>query len=88
MICYIEVPFKAGLTVFRILFILFFVINLYCIVYFRWKELQISLEDRLKNLQSANREYGPDSQHFLSSKSFDIANYFSEMQIVEIPQYP
>ncbi|XP_063403799.1 dystrophin-like isoform X1 [Mytilus trossulus] len=32
----------------------------------RWKELQISLEDRLKNLQEAIREFGPDSQHFLS----------------------
>ncbi|ESO83438.1 hypothetical protein LOTGIDRAFT_169302 [Lottia gigantea] len=32
----------------------------------RWKALQISIEDRLKQLQDAFRDFGPNSQHFLS----------------------
>ncbi|XP_076445085.1 dystrophin-like isoform X2 [Babylonia areolata] len=32
----------------------------------RWKALQISIEDRLKQLQDALRAFGPNSQHFLS----------------------
>ncbi|XP_076466610.1 dystrophin-like isoform X3 [Babylonia areolata] len=32
----------------------------------RWKTLQISIEDRLKQLQDALRAFGPNSQHFLS----------------------
>ncbi|XP_061542706.1 dystrophin-related protein 2 isoform X2 [Phycodurus eques] len=33
----------------------------------RWKVLQGSIEERLKQLQDANRDFGPGSQHFLSS---------------------
>ncbi|XP_030302441.1 utrophin [Calypte anna] len=33
----------------------------------RWKLLQVSVEDRLKQLQEAHRDFGPSSQHFLSS---------------------
>ncbi|KAL5009782.1 hypothetical protein ScPMuIL_012087 [Solemya velum] len=33
----------------------------------RWKELQIAVEDRLKQLQEALRDFGPNSQHFLSA---------------------
>ncbi|XP_067674722.1 dystrophin-like isoform X3 [Haliotis asinina] len=32
----------------------------------RWKALQIAIEDRLKQLQEAYRDFGPNSQHFLS----------------------
>ncbi|XP_041352153.1 dystrophin-like isoform X2 [Gigantopelta aegis] len=32
----------------------------------RWKALQIAIEDRLKQLQEAFRDFGPNSQHFLS----------------------
>ncbi|XP_069136952.1 dystrophin-like isoform X1 [Argopecten irradians] len=32
----------------------------------RWQELQIAVEDRLRDLQEALRDFGPDSQHFLS----------------------
>ncbi|KAK7483312.1 hypothetical protein BaRGS_00025479 [Batillaria attramentaria] len=32
----------------------------------RWKALQISIEDRLKQLQDALRAFGPNSQHFLA----------------------
>uniref|UniRef100_A0A3Q1BZ94 Dystrophin related protein 2 n=1 Tax=Amphiprion ocellaris TaxID=80972 RepID=A0A3Q1BZ94_AMPOC len=35
----------------------------------RWKVLQGSIEERLKQLQDAHRDFGPGSQHFLSSKS-------------------
>lgn len=31
--------------------------------------LQGSIEERLKQLQDAHRDFGPGSQHFLSSKS-------------------
>ncbi|KAK1903995.1 Dystrophin-related protein 2 [Dissostichus eleginoides] len=34
----------------------------------RWKVLQASIEERLKQLQDAHRDFGPGSQHFLSSK--------------------
>uniref|UniRef100_A0A8C2ZFM6 Utrophin n=1 Tax=Cyclopterus lumpus TaxID=8103 RepID=A0A8C2ZFM6_CYCLU len=34
----------------------------------RWKLLQVAVEDRLKLLQEAHRDFGPSSQHFLSSK--------------------
>uniref|UniRef100_A0A3B3DNZ9 Dystrophin related protein 2 n=1 Tax=Oryzias melastigma TaxID=30732 RepID=A0A3B3DNZ9_ORYME len=34
----------------------------------RWKVLQGSIEERLKQLQDAHRDFGPGSQHFLSSK--------------------
>ncbi|KAG2468093.1 UTRO protein, partial [Polypterus senegalus] len=34
----------------------------------RWKYLQVAVEDRLKQLQEAHRDFGPSSQHFLSSK--------------------
>ncbi|KAJ7403655.1 Dystrophin-related protein 2 [Pitangus sulphuratus] len=37
----------------------------------RWKLLQVSVEDRLKQLQEAHRDFGPASQHFLSKR--DIA---------------
>ncbi|XP_072299012.1 utrophin [Eucyclogobius newberryi] len=33
----------------------------------RWKLLQVALEDRLKLLQEAHRDFGPASQHFLST---------------------
>ncbi|XP_025099293.1 dystrophin-like isoform X3 [Pomacea canaliculata] len=33
----------------------------------RWKALQISIEDRLKQLQDALRAFGPHSQHFLAA---------------------
>uniref|UniRef100_A0A8C1LZI5 Dystrophin related protein 2 n=1 Tax=Cyprinus carpio TaxID=7962 RepID=A0A8C1LZI5_CYPCA len=33
----------------------------------RWKLLQGSIEERLKQLQDAHRDFGPGSQHFLSS---------------------
>ncbi|XP_053396069.1 dystrophin-like isoform X7 [Mercenaria mercenaria] len=33
----------------------------------RWKEIQLSAEDRLKNLHDAFRAFGPNSQHFLSA---------------------
>ncbi|KAM7367861.1 hypothetical protein PAMP_014130 [Pampus punctatissimus] len=33
----------------------------------RWKLLQVSVEDRLKLLQEAHRDFGPSSQHFLST---------------------
>ncbi|KAK6187729.1 hypothetical protein SNE40_005688 [Patella caerulea] len=32
----------------------------------RWKAIQISIEDRYKQLQEAFRDFGPNSQHFLS----------------------
>ncbi|XP_052832324.1 dystrophin isoform X2 [Octopus bimaculoides] len=31
----------------------------------RWKALQLAIEDRLKQLQDALRDFGPNSQHFL-----------------------
>lgn len=40
-----------------------------CCVLYRWKALQISIEDRLKQLQDALRAFGPESQHFLSGHS-------------------
>ncbi|XP_039603451.1 utrophin isoform X2 [Polypterus senegalus] len=33
----------------------------------RWKYLQVAVEDRLKQLQEAHRDFGPSSQHFLST---------------------
>ncbi|XP_041832153.1 utrophin isoform X2 [Melanotaenia boesemani] len=33
----------------------------------RWKMLQVAVEDRLKLLQEAHRDFGPSSQHFLST---------------------
>ncbi|XP_072482510.1 dystrophin-related protein 2 isoform X2 [Notamacropus eugenii] len=33
----------------------------------RWKQLQASVNERLKQLQDAHRDFGPGSQHFLSS---------------------
>ncbi|MFT7802184.1 dystrophin-related protein 2-like [Arapaima gigas] len=33
----------------------------------RWKQLQSCIEERLKQLQDAHRDFGPGSQHFLSS---------------------
>uniref|UniRef100_A0A8C3DQQ6 Dystrophin related protein 2 n=1 Tax=Corvus moneduloides TaxID=1196302 RepID=A0A8C3DQQ6_CORMO len=33
----------------------------------RWKQLQASINERLKQLQDAHRDFGPGSQHFLSS---------------------
>uniref|UniRef100_A0A2I2Y8L3 Dystrophin related protein 2 n=1 Tax=Gorilla gorilla gorilla TaxID=9595 RepID=A0A2I2Y8L3_GORGO len=33
----------------------------------RWKQLQASVSERLKQLQDAHRDFGPGSQHFLSS---------------------
>ncbi|XP_075429178.1 LOW QUALITY PROTEIN: dystrophin-related protein 2 [Ascaphus truei] len=33
----------------------------------RWKQLQVSVGERLKQLQDAHRDFGPESQHFLSS---------------------
>ncbi|XP_048210190.1 utrophin isoform X4 [Perognathus longimembris pacificus] len=33
----------------------------------RWKLLQVSVDDRLKQLQEAHRDFGPASQHFLST---------------------
>ncbi|XP_074846537.1 utrophin isoform X2 [Carettochelys insculpta] len=33
----------------------------------RWKLLQVSVEDRLKLLQEAHQDFGPASQHFLST---------------------
>ncbi|XP_032910197.1 utrophin isoform X3 [Catharus ustulatus] len=33
----------------------------------RWKLLQVSVEDRLKQLQEAHQDFGPASQHFLST---------------------
>ncbi|ERE65842.1 dystrophin-related protein 2 [Cricetulus griseus] len=33
----------------------------------RWKQLQMSVGERLKQLQDAHRDFGPGSQHFLST---------------------
>uniref|UniRef100_A0A8C4S8F0 Dystrophin n=1 Tax=Erpetoichthys calabaricus TaxID=27687 RepID=A0A8C4S8F0_ERPCA len=33
----------------------------------RWKLLQVSIEERLKQLHEAHRDFGPTSQHFLST---------------------
>ncbi|KAI1897629.1 hypothetical protein AGOR_G00085230 [Albula goreensis] len=33
----------------------------------RWKLLQMAVEERLKHLQEAHRDFGPSSQHFLST---------------------
>ncbi|XP_023965986.1 dystrophin-related protein 2 isoform X2 [Chrysemys picta bellii] len=33
----------------------------------RWKQLQTSVNERLKQLQDAHRDFGPGSQHFLST---------------------
>uniref|UniRef100_A0A673A2L1 Utrophin n=1 Tax=Sphaeramia orbicularis TaxID=375764 RepID=A0A673A2L1_9TELE len=33
----------------------------------RWKLLQVAVDDRLKLLQEAHRDFGPSSQHFLST---------------------
>ncbi|XP_019484774.1 PREDICTED: dystrophin-related protein 2 isoform X4 [Hipposideros armiger] len=33
----------------------------------QWKQLQVSVGERLKQLQDAHRDFGPGSQHFLSS---------------------
>uniref|UniRef100_A0A8C7ML59 Utrophin n=1 Tax=Oncorhynchus kisutch TaxID=8019 RepID=A0A8C7ML59_ONCKI len=33
----------------------------------RWKLLQVAVEERLKHLQEAHRDFGPSSQHFLST---------------------
>uniref|UniRef100_A0A8D0HIU4 Dystrophin related protein 2 n=1 Tax=Sphenodon punctatus TaxID=8508 RepID=A0A8D0HIU4_SPHPU len=33
----------------------------------RWKQLQVSVNERLKQLQDAHRDFGPGSQHFLST---------------------
>ncbi|XP_049613877.1 utrophin isoform X8 [Syngnathus scovelli] len=33
----------------------------------RWKLLQVAVEDRLKLLREAHRDFGPSSQHFLST---------------------
>ncbi|XP_075939713.1 utrophin isoform X2 [Anarhichas minor] len=33
----------------------------------RWKLLQVAVEDRLKLLKEAHRDFGPSSQHFLST---------------------
>uniref|UniRef100_A0A452EP28 Dystrophin n=1 Tax=Capra hircus TaxID=9925 RepID=A0A452EP28_CAPHI len=34
----------------------------------RWKFLQVAVEDRIRQLHEAHRDFGPASQHFLSSK--------------------
>lgn len=36
--------------------------------YFLHVYVQVSVDDRLKQLQEAHRDFGPSSQHFLSSK--------------------
>ncbi|XP_067848885.1 dystrophin isoform X4 [Heptranchias perlo] len=33
----------------------------------RWKHLQVSIDERLKQLHEAHRDFGPTSQHFLST---------------------
>ncbi|XP_077976931.1 dystrophin-like isoform X2 [Glandiceps talaboti] len=33
----------------------------------RWKLLQVSVDERLRQLQDAQRDFGPNSQHFLSA---------------------
>ncbi|XP_059504261.1 dystrophin isoform X5 [Stegostoma tigrinum] len=33
----------------------------------RWKLIQVAVEDRIKQLQEAYRDFGPSSQHFLST---------------------
>uniref|UniRef100_A0A4W3I6T2 Utrophin n=1 Tax=Callorhinchus milii TaxID=7868 RepID=A0A4W3I6T2_CALMI len=33
----------------------------------RWKLIQVNVEDRIKQLQEAHRDFGPSSQHFLST---------------------
>lgn len=43
-----------------------FNINLFC--FYRFKELQIQSEDRLRDLTETLREFGPESQHFLSGE--------------------
>ena len=49
---------------------------------FRWAELQIAVDDRLKNLQEALRDFGPDSQHFLSGKAhFDMKSRLIDYQL-------
>uniref|UniRef100_A0A672HW01 Utrophin n=1 Tax=Salarias fasciatus TaxID=181472 RepID=A0A672HW01_SALFA len=44
----------------------------------RWKLLQVAVDERLKLLQEAHRDFGPSSQHFLSSEY--RANYLSPHQ--------
>ncbi|ELV13875.1 Utrophin [Tupaia chinensis] len=39
----------------------------------RWKLLQVSVDDRLKQLQEAHRDFGPSSQHFLSNLFKEVA---------------
>uniref|UniRef100_A0A8D2LLW6 Dystrophin n=1 Tax=Varanus komodoensis TaxID=61221 RepID=A0A8D2LLW6_VARKO len=34
----------------------------------RWKLLQVAIEERIRQLHDAHRDFGPTSQHFLSSK--------------------
>uniref|UniRef100_A0A8D0CIQ4 Dystrophin n=1 Tax=Scleropages formosus TaxID=113540 RepID=A0A8D0CIQ4_SCLFO len=38
----------------------------------RWRLLQISIEEHLRQLNEAHRDFGPQSQHFLLRKSFSI----------------
>lgn len=37
----------------------------------------MSVEDRLKQLQEAHHDFGPASQHFLSSKFFELIDIFN-----------
>lgn len=43
-----------------------FNIDMFC--FYRFKELQIQSEDRLRDLTETLREFGPESQHFLSGE--------------------
>ena len=35
----------------------------------RWRTLQADLEERLRQLQEAMKQFGPNSQHLLSGKN-------------------
>uniref|UniRef100_A0A8C1QGG0 Utrophin n=1 Tax=Cyprinus carpio TaxID=7962 RepID=A0A8C1QGG0_CYPCA len=47
----------------------------------RWKLLQAAVEDRLKLLQEAHRDFGPSSQHFLSSESKHMNKFTVSCQL-------
>ncbi|OXB67292.1 hypothetical protein ASZ78_010716, partial [Callipepla squamata] len=53
----------------------------------RWKLLQVSVEDRLKQLQEAHRDFGPASQHFLSNLSHFCSALSADLNNVRFSAY-
>ncbi len=42
----------------------------------RYRQLQVSVQQRLRSLNNALRDFGPSSQHFLSSKfHYDVKGW-------------